>query len=369
VGPPRRIRALVLYGAIPGAQTLSYQEGWPAAIAADSRFDATLIDVRPRRGRIAAELALRSPRRDDVVVLLHSVFSNTNLVSPRLLAALAHARAPKAYFIGNESKLLPEKMATAEGAAVRLLVTMKSNPRVHELYAQRLGCRVATIPSGGVDTTVFFPARPLAERDLDLGFRGAYEPLYFGHRDREEITNHFRDRADAYGLRVDLSLAAADRLDRAGWAAFLNRCRGQLGTEAGTDYFELTDELRNEVNAYCALHPDATLDDLRPLFFDSREPVPARAITGRHAEAAATKTVQVLFRGEYTGFFEPDVHYLALDRDFGNVAEVVERLKDDAECAQVADAAYDVAMSELTYPRLLERFLEALEPVLEERAA
>jgi hypothetical protein len=364
----RQIRALVLYGTIDGAETLSYQAAWPETFAADERVDATLIDVGRRRGRIAAELALRSRRHDDAIVFLHSVFSNTSLVSPRLEAALAQARAPKAYFIGNESKLMPEKMAFAEAVGVSLLVTMKPSERVRELYRERLGCSVVTIPSGGVDTSVFFPARDLAERKIDLGFRGSGEPHYFGHQDRDEITRHFSGHAAEYGLRVDVSLAAEDRFAPREYADFLNRCRGQLGTEAGPDYFELTDDLRVRANAYVAEHPGAGLAELRPLFAD-RERIPARALTGRHAEAAATKTVQVLFRGEYNGFFEPDVHYLALDRDFANVRDVVDRLKADETCREVADRAYEVALAELTYPRLLGRFLDALEPLVEARAA
>jgi hypothetical protein len=95
--------------------------------------------------------------------------------------------------------------------------------------------------------------------------------------------------------------------------------------------------------------------------------VRARSITGRHAEAAATKTVQILFEGDYSGFFEPDVHYLALAKDFSNVDDVLARFRDDDHCREIAENAYRVATEELTYDRLLDRFLEALRPLLAAR--
>ena len=115
------------------------------------------------------------------------------------------------------------------------------------------------------------PARaPDAERPIDLGYRADDSPAYLGHRERREMAEFFQARAAAYGLTVDISLDPKDRFDETAWAAFLNRCKGQLGTEAGGDYFELDDRSRHEVNAYTAEHPAALVRGdsraiLRPL--------------------------------------------------------------------------------------------------------
>ena len=95
--------------------------------------------------------------------------------------------------------------------------------------------------------------------------------------------------------------------------------------------------------------------------------LPARVISGRQAEAAGTKTVQILFEGIYNGYFEQDVHYLALRKDFANIDDVIARFRDDAVCREVAENAYRVAIEELTYTRLLGRFLEAVRPLLPAR--
>jgi hypothetical protein len=348
-------------------RTLSYQQGWPQALSRDARFDTKLANVMTRRGRLAAHLALRT-RNFDAVIILHSVLSNEGVIFGSLLDALAAHRATKAYFIGNEYKLMPQKMEFCEQIGVSLLVTMMHSERVHELYRARLGCAVTEIPSSGVDTSIFFPTGEPPDRPIDIGMRAFDEPFHLGHQERRAIGMHFADNAAAYGLNVDVSFSPEDRFTATEYAAFLNRCRGQVGTEAGGEYFELSDELFRRVHSYTVSHPEATLADMWPLFFAGyADPVRARSITGRHAEAAATKTVQILFDGDYSGFFEPDVHYLALAKDFSNVDDVLARFRDDDHCREIAENAYRVATEELTYDRLLDRFLEALRPLLAAR--
>lgn len=360
----RAVKALVLYAVDEGRRTLSYQQGWPAAFARDPRFDAKLVNVMSRSGRLAARLAL-STRGFDAIVVLHSVLSNEGVIFGRLLEDLTAHEAPKAYFIGNEYKLMPQKMEFSEQISVSLLVSMVHSRQVHRLYRERLGCEVVEIPSAGVDRTVFSPLTDLADRPVDLGMRAYEDPLHLGHRERRTIGTEFAGLARERGFVVDVSFDPRERFAPEEYAAFLNRCRGQLGTEAGGDFFELSDDLFRQVVAYTEAHPEAELNEIWPLFFaDYEDPVSARSITGRHTEAAATKTVQILFDGEYSGFFEPDIHYLALRKDLSNAEDVLDRFQDDALCREVADNAYRVATEELTYERLLDRFIAALRPLL-----
>lgn len=299
-------------------------------------------------------LVARLTRRFDLVICLHSVFSNECLVTGSTLRALGALRCPKVWFIGNEYKLMPEKMTFAEELGVDLLVSQIGNPAVLALYRERLGCEVLSLPNAGLDADLFRPTTPLHEREIDLGYRGYEAALYLGHLDRTVLPQWFLGRDQELGLRLDISVSPEDRFDEPGWAAFLNRCRGQLGCEAGTDFFELTDELRVRVNAFTDANPDATFEDVYERYFRRYGPhVSGRTLSGRIIEAAGTKTVQVLFEGEYDGFFEPDVHYIPLRKDFSNVAEAIAKLRDDETCRRLVDAAYEVAIDRLTYTRLL----------------
>ena len=312
-------------------------------------------------------MALRRSVLDkaDAVVLLHSIFSNEPLLSRRELDRVARSPAPKAVFLGNEYKLMPEKMEFAEAANASLVVSQLSSPDALALYRERLRCAVVGIPNTGFDPDVFAPTSPPLARPIAVGYRGFANPLYLGHDERTEIAARVGAAARARGLVTDISLDAADRFDEAGWAAFLNSCRGQIGSEAGADYFELTDVTRDRVRAYERAYPGASLPEIRAACFeDGRSVVSGRALSGRIVEAAATKTAQILLEGEYGGFFRPGEHYVPLRHDFSNVEEALDRLCDDAECIRIADAAYEVARAELTYEHLLDRFHDALVEVI-----
>ncbi len=346
--------------------TFSYQQTWPGQFARHPRFACTLVNIAGRTlgARAAAEARIRT-WRGDAIVILHSVFSNAQMLDGRRLAAVQALDTPTAFFIGNEYKLMPEKMRFCDELRVRLLVSQSSSPTVHALYRQRLGCDVIGIPNSGLDPEVFRPTIDPAERPIDLGYRAQDAPFYLGHTERRDIAAYFTANARALGVTVDISMDAADRFSVPEWAAFLNRCRGQLGTEAGGDFFDLTDRTRNAVNGYMAEHPGAPFEEVRASVLSGViDAVPLRILSSRHVEAAGTRTVQLLFAGGYDGYFQPDVHYIPLEKDFSNVGAAIDKFRDPAVRESIADRAYDLAHGALTYPRLLDRFADALEPIL-----
>lgn len=360
------VRALLLYARSRANETLSYHQGWLRHFRAHPCFECTPVDLSRRRARLRLGIEARARRRRyEAVILLHSVFSNEPYLTGELLELVRDFPARKAYFIGNEYKLMPEKMAFADALGIDLLVSQLTSEGALRLYRDRLGCEIVGIPNTGFDTSLFESRRPREERPIDLGYRAYDSPLYLGHAERRELAEHFRRHERRYGLVLDISLDPADRFTEPEWVAFLNRCKGQLGSEAGGDYFELTDDTRSAVNAYLAEHPDALIDEVRRRFFrDYANPVPGRALSGRIVEAAGMKTVQILLEGEYGGFFEPDVHYIPLRKDFANVKEAIAKFRDEDLCRELTENAYAVAC-ELTYPKLIDRFHAALAPLLE----
>jgi hypothetical protein len=362
----RPVRALLLYARLPENETLSYQQAWPRHFVTHPAFDCDPVDVLSLRDTRRLRLrSLARRARYDAVVILHSVFSNGRYLHGPLLDLVARLPAPKAYFVGNEYKGLPEKMWFCEEVGVDLLVSQFTTEEPLRLYGERLpGTTVVGIPNTGWDAELFAPRVPPEERPVDLGYRAFENDVALGHRERRELAERFLAAAAQNGLRVDISLDPADRLDEPGWAGFLNRCKGQLGSEAGGDYFELTDETRNAVNAYRAEHPDAPFEEIWARFFrDYRDPVPGRVLSGRNVEAAGTKTVQLLLDGVYGGYLEPDVHYIPLRKDFSNLDEAIAKFRDPGVSARVRENAFEVAQ-ELTYTKLIDRFEDALRPLL-----
>ncbi|MBT8506740.1 hypothetical protein B1F79_04690 [Coxiella-like endosymbiont of Rhipicephalus sanguineus] len=52
------------------------------------------------------------------------------------------------------------------------------------------------------------------------------------------------------------------------------------------------------------------------------EKIDYNQISPRHFEAVATKTLQILYEGEYSNILKPWVHYVPLKKDYSNFDEV-----------------------------------------------
>lgn len=360
-----RLRLLVLVADNPSNATLSYQHGWARQLSRDPRYECEVVNALDRTWRGRLEQTSLRWRRCDAVVLLHSVFSNVCNLGGWGFDAVRANSAPKVFFIGNEYKLMPEKMSFCEALDVRLLVTQSQSSRVQALYRERLGCTVVGIPNTGWDPSIFRSERPRADRSIDLGYRSFASPLYLGHNERAEMMEAVRTGAARHGLSTDFSLRVEDRFDEHGWASFLNSCRGQIGTEAGGDYFELTDTTRHRINAYLKEHPDSGIQEIRARFFhDYKNPVPIRILSSRNVEAAATRTTQILLEGEYGGYLKPDIHYIPVKRDFSNVDEAILKFQDVSFSEAITECAFRLVNEQLTFTRLLDQFDAALRPIV-----
>ncbi|MBN2288685.1 MAG: hypothetical protein JXQ83_05085 [Candidatus Glassbacteria bacterium] len=360
------LRILLLFASSARNRTLSYQAGWPRHFARHPLFRCSGLNLEATGvfDNLRKRLILRL-RDFEAVVILHSVFSNSCLLSGKLLETVKALRVPKIFFIGNEYKLMPEKMEFCEKLGLALLISQSNSPEVHRLYRERLGCQVAEIPNTGLDTGLFCPGPPLESRPVDLGYRSARSPLYLGHDERTRIVEFFQEYGPSQGLVVDLSLDPARRFSEKEWAVFLGRCKGQLGTEAGGDCFELDDRTRHRINSYVNGHPGTAMEEVFELFFrDYRNPVPLRIISGRNVEAAGTKTVQILFEGRYSGYLQPDVHYIPLKKDFSNIAEAMTKFRDRDFCRELTENAFELASREFTYEKLIEKFYHQLKQIL-----
>jgi hypothetical protein len=182
---------------------------------------------------------------------------------------------------------------------------------------------------------------PLDRRTIDVGYRGRPLPTYLGHggMEKHEIGERFGELASGSGLRLDVATREGDRLYGDDWYRFMANCRCVLGVESGVSAFDLEDEVFEEHTRRSAAGLSVGLDDLETLPH-WEDAVYYRTISPRHFEAAALRVCQVLFEGRYSGVMEPMVHYIPLKKDFSNLDEVIELIRDDAACSELAENAY-----------------------------
>jgi hypothetical protein len=384
-----RVRTVVLtvrYGV-----RASYYEDWLDAFAASPLFSTTPFNLFRRDERRAAMRALGEA---ELVVALHACSADTLEFILPLREALKARRGRFLMFVGNEYNLpwapLGEKRRFMREVGADWGVTQLPLEAGQYLYADCAGA-VLALPHAA-NEAVFRRDKPDETRTIDLGGRSFRYPVFLGDDDRNRVYDLFSELGPAAGLRVDISTGS--RLDRTGWAAFLNDCRGTVGTEAGTWYIERDDATALAIRDYLRarsgtptiradgwLHAaarhlpygvksglkavlarsslrhealDISDDDFAEVqarFFAGRPHCPAysKCISSRHFEAAATGTCQILVRGRFNDVLEADRHYIPLDPDLGNAVEALARFRDPAERQRIADAAHELVHGAHTY--------------------
>jgi hypothetical protein len=210
--------------------------------------------------------------------------------------------------------------------------------------------------------------RPPAERPVDVAYRGRRIPFYMGRggQEKAEIADLFLARAVGHGLRLDIAVDESDRLYGEAWDRFLASSRATLGVEGGGSVIDLEGRFRAEYERLVRENPALTFAqfaaEVGPDFTRLEDRIDYRSLTPRHFEAAAFRTLQILYEGRYDGILEPDVHYVPLKKDFSNFDSVLAVLGDPERCREITDRAYAdlIASGKYTYQGFVRSFDEVL---------
>jgi hypothetical protein len=196
------------------------------------------------------------------------------------------------------------------------------------------------------------------DRTVDIGYRTVPAKPYLGRHAalKAELSDVVGERAPARGLRVDVSKRAEDTFYGDDWYRFLASCRYTIGIEGGASILDRDGSVQACVDARLERDPGATFEELEAACFPGRDgELSLFALSPRHLEACATRTVQILVEGSYSNVLEPGVHYLQLRRDLSNLDEVLDAVAGgDAEPIAERAHADIVASGRYTYRRLVE---------------
>lgn len=369
----------------------SYYLDWLEAFAEAPHFSVTIFNLFRREDRRAA---MRAVETSELTVALHACSADTLEFIKPLAGALKARRGRFLMLVGNEYNLpwirLAEKRDFVRDVAADWVGTQLPLEAGQWLY-EDTAATVLPLPHA-LKETAFRRDRPDAMRDFDIGGRSARYPIYLGDDDRNRIYDVFAQIGPGRGLRVDISNEG--RRGRPEWAAFLNNCRGTIGTEAGSWYLERDDRTVLEISDFIRakenggmlrangrLHnllrhlpiglklqltgllkwlpirheafDDGSVEfsEIFAQFFAGRPRCPAysKCISSRNFDAAGTGTCQILLRGRYNDILQEDEHYIAVDPDLGNVEEALDRFEDPGERCRIGAAAYALAHDMHTY--------------------
>lgn len=181
----------------------------------------------------------------------------------------------------------------------------------------------------------------LDDRPIDVGYRGMpFDPILgkLGY-EKDHIGDLFKEHTKDYAIKTDISSNFADRIYGDKWLDYLGNCKFQLGVESGTDIVDLDGTICKKCSKEIGKY---NTDEEKLAFVESiGSELHYRAISPRHFESIACKSVQILLEGTYQDILVPYRHYIPLKRDFSNIDEVIEYINDDEKRKKIANCAYD----------------------------
>jgi len=319
------------------------------------------------------------------IVLHYSLFGNAPFMLDEYFERyLGRSNAYKIAFFQDEHQFCRRRFDFVDRYEIDCVYTLLEPREWDRVYRRHTGVPklVYTIPGYVSDDLVARAAAitvPDERREIDIGYRTRTLPFYMGRgaQEKAEIGRGFVERAHGTGLRLDIGFDEASRIYGDAWFDFLANCRGVLGVEAGASIFDLEGVVREESRRLLAADPDLSIEELSERLLDRWEDnIYYRTISPRHFEAAALRVCQILFEGKYSGILEPMVHYIPLNKDFSNFADVVDRFADSEVRRTLTENAHRdlIASGVFSYERFVASFDEellalGLSPALDEALA
>jgi hypothetical protein len=307
----------------------------------------------------------------DVIVLFWNCMWFWGMpLQPGTDAKIARSRALKVLFLQDEYRNVRSNNSLLDRLGIQVMMTLVA-PRHHDLIYPRSGIpsleAIYTVMTGYVpDSMVGLKLPPFETRPIDIGYRSRVMPFHLGDLAREKLTiaEQFGRIASAHGFVADISVREVDRLYGGQWLKFLKSCKFALGTESGASVVDFSGAIQNRCATYLKENPGASYEEVRGRFFADVDGRPdMKVISPRVFESAAYGNVLVQHEGDYAGMLRPDEHYISVRKDYANVAEVVERMRDTAFCKRLRDNTYRdlIASGRYSYRTFVQRFDEILE--------
>ena len=398
-----RPNTLVLYAHY--TTRLSYYDDWLDAFSAAPGFATKSLNIC----RKDSQEQLRQQVKDaELIILLHSTNGDTTIYLEPLSTLLQDRKGLLVSFVGNEVNLPGSPIAAKRRvlAAIEPDIVASQLPLEagEYLFGDLVRRRVISLPHG-LNPKAFRLSDPQSARTIDIGVRAVRYLPHLGDDDRNRLHDYFAAHDFDPSLVVDIG---TQRLARAEWAAFLNKCKATVSSEAGSWYLERDDATVEAVRTYVARryaakgltiandsplrrlghklpwpvraalrgimrrgpirHESAVnetlpFDEIFERFFAGRSRCPAysKCISSRHFDAIGTGTVQIMLPGRYNDILSAGRHYIELASDYSNIEDVMERYADVTYRDSIAREAHQHVMSEHIYDKRIVSLARAVE--------
>ena len=298
-------------------------------------------------------------------------------ISESINAALAQYTGSKILFVQDEYDNTDTTHKFIQEQNIALVFTCVPKPYVAKVYPPEKfpETRFITNLTGYVPASIPVTTQnwdSLESRKLMVAYRGRELPAIYGELGREKliIAQKVRHYCKINNIDSDIEWDDSKRIYDKDWYSFLQSARASLGTESGSNVFDLTGELHRNVSAYIEDNPNAEYADIYPKFIQSHDNyIKMNQISPRFFECISLGTILILFEGKYSNVIKPDKHFIALKKDLSNIDKVFEKLSDLEYChAMRLQAHKDIIQSgHYSYLQFMKMVCRNISPLLSKR--
>ena len=302
----------------------------------------------------------------DAVILHYSVrLSIKDHLSPNIVHALLRFHGVKVLFIQDEYEGVEIARQWLDRLQFNIVYTCVPLDEVDKVYPKYRypGTKFLTTLTGYVplDRRLKCFALPYNERTNLIGYRGRKLPEIYGELGYEkyQIGLHAKKVCAEMGLEADIEVDDSSRIYGDAWYKFLGASVATLGTESGSNIFDFTGEVARLIAKYKSEYPNSDFGKLySEVLVEHDGYVKMNQVSPKIFEAIMMRTVLVLYKGNYSGVIEEGKHYLALNKDFSNFDDIVEKIKDPVFVKKITESAYNhvVASKRFSYESFIEKF-------------
>ncbi len=391
------IKTLVLFADY--TKGLSYYDDWLDAFTRDPQFETTALNICSKNSHA---IIRKQIDHYELIILLHSTNADTLTYLNPFKSSLQSRKGILLSFVGNEVNLpripLNSKIVFLKKIGADFIATQLPIKAGKWLYAECTNSEVIALPHA-LNPQKFKPVVNQADRTIDIGVRTNQYWACLGDNERNDLIKLFRSERIPQQLKLDIR--TDERLNRDGWANFLNSCKATIANEAGSYYLERDDQTIFQINEYLQadqkivqptsavgriwdhiprsiknlcraqiqrlmhltgfqyysdVYEQLDFDEIYNLFFKNTPQCPeySKAISSRHFDAIGTKTCQIMLHGRYNDILRADEHYISLNHDHSNLDDVIRRFNDQELRTKIVEQTYEYIMSQHTYDHRLQ---------------
>ena len=324
---------------------------------ANSFYDFSKLNIVKVDYRVFHKLEIDVEWFDCIVVHYSIVLASDHYLNETQKALIKKFGGLKVLFIQDEMRWIDETVRKIKYLDFSIIFTVIDKKVIRKIYKDDWFDTVHFEPTltGFVSDQLLKINPPkYEERKIDVSYRARKLSGWCGAFGQEKwiIGHRFQKDSKKYELKTDISSSEKDRLYGEDWIKLLSESRAVLGCESGSSFLDYTGNVAPAVENYEAKNPTATFEMISKKFLEGRDgEVEIRAISPRCFEAAALKTLMIMYEGDYSGILEANKHYVVLQRDHSNMHEVVDIIKNPQKASFFINNSYNEIACSDTWTR------------------